>query len=177
MQESKEMNVRILAREAIRSGKDTQYFIPPVEVTNFWRTQMYQEMFQWTKEESVTRGASYCRNFLDEERKTWFKKFSLKRRAVTTINRLRTGHTSLAESFYRFRIVASPICARCDVEETPNYVFWECIEFEEQRKKLRRGLVEARGFLPHCVEYLLVSLDVDIIYMLEKFICSISKHI
>lgn len=40
------------------------------------------------------------------------------------------------------QIVDSPMCVRCDVEETPNHVFWGCIGYEEQRKVFQKALVD-----------------------------------
>lgn len=166
-----------LAREAIRTGRDTQYGIPTSEVSNVWKLNMYEDMFKWVKEEATRRGAWYCNNFLNESRYTWFNKFNISRRTVTTINRLRSGHTSLRASLFRFQIVDSPMCVRCDVEKTPNHVFWGCIGYEEQRKVFQKALVHKRGLLPHPVEYLLATLREDIIYVMEKFLWSINKGI
>jgi len=57
-----------LAREAIRTGRDTQYGIPTSEVSNVWKLNMYEDMFKWVKEEATRRGAWYCNNFLNESR-------------------------------------------------------------------------------------------------------------
>lgn len=96
---------------------------------------------------------------------------------MTTLNRLRSGHTSLKESLFKFRMVDSPLCTSCGVEETPNHVFWMCPRFDEQRITLSRSLIKVRGFLPHSIEYLLATIDDDVIYALELFIDNIDINI
>lgn len=166
-----------LPRETIRDGRDTQYDILIPEFTNLWKSQMYEGLFDWVKKESRVRESLYCRQFLEEKRQIWFNKFDLKRKVISTVNRLRSGHTSLSGSLHRFNIVESPMCLKCNVEETPNYVFWECIGFEKQREKLWIALIKAQGCFPHYIEYLLATLDYDIVYDIERFICSINKFI
>jgi len=96
---------------------------------------MYEDTFQWAKSEA--RGTEYCRNFLIELKYSylWFKKFKIKRRTITTINRLRSKHISFRASLYRFRIIDLSMCSQCNME-TLNHVFWECIEYVDQRKTL-----------------------------------------
>ncbi|KYN03203.1 hypothetical protein ALC62_05959 [Cyphomyrmex costatus] len=166
-----------LAKEAITSGRDTQLGIPTSEFRNLWNRMMYSDTFEWVKSNAPVRGARYCDNYLVESKHVWFRDFKAKRKTVVSINRIRSGHTSLRKSLFRFRIVDSPLCIRCDVEETINHVFWECIAFADQRLVLQRNLVKERGFLPHPVEYLMATIDDDIIGILDTFISSIDKFI
>ncbi|XP_011707612.1 PREDICTED: uncharacterized protein LOC105462607 [Wasmannia auropunctata] len=167
----------VLASEAVRDGRDTQFGIPTSEFTNLWSASMYDDLWNWSKKEAATRGALYCNNYLIKSKQVWFKKFDIKRRTVTTINRIRSGHTSLRASLFRHRIVDSPLCLSCGLEESPNHVFWECTDYSVQRNALEEALVRERGFLPHPVEYLMATLEEDIIYPLNSFICSIDKFI
>lgn len=167
----------MLAREAFQVGADTQIGIPLKEQKNLWKNEMFGKLYDWCKEEGKTRGAYYCNNFLQKSQKPWFHKYKISRRTVTTLNRLRSGHTSLKESLFKFRMVDSPLCVSCGVEETSNHVFWMCPRFDEQRITLSRSLIKVRGFLLHSIEYLLATIDDDIIYALELFIDNIDINI
>lgn len=165
-----------LAKEAIRDGIDSQIDLPLEEIKNHWRSLMVKELTDWCHHESINRG-SFCRNFLEEGRHPWFKNFNTSRRTVTSICRLRSCHTSLKASLYHFKIVDSPLCTQCKVEETEDHVFWNCMNFSSQRKILKRELTRARGSFPHSVEYLLTTLKDDIIYAIDKFINSQYLHL
>lgn len=86
------------------------------------------------------------------------------------INRLRCGHTSLRANLFRFKIVDSPLCLTCGVAETSNHIFWECRKYDNQRIQLTSDLVRNRGFLPHSVEYIMSTLDKNILRTLDCFI-------
>lgn len=116
------------------------------------------------------RGSYFYKNFWLSARNPWFAEFKINRKTITAINRMRCGHTMLRESLYRFRIVNSPECLICGVMESPNHVFWECKKFDPIRSTMRGKLVRARGFLPHPVEYLLATLQENIMFTIEKFI-------
>lgn len=167
----------ILAKEAIRVGRDTQIGVPLQEFKGLWKNKMFDELHEWCRKEGIIRGSFFVNNFLQNSKYTWFHKFNINRRTVATINRLRSGHTSLKSSLFRFHIVDSPLCDDCDEEETPNHVFWKCSRFSVQRNLLYKDLIKSRGFLPHSVEYLLATIDYDIIYALEKFINNIKIDI
>lgn len=166
-----------LASEAVRTGVDTQLGVPTGELRNLWKKHMYNELYQWSLNKAERRGSSYCKKFISDSRFVWFKNFDVNRRTITSINRLRSGHTSLRASLYRLRIVDSPMCLKCNVEETPDHVFWACEECRDQRRSLQENLIKARGYLPHCVDHLLATLDFNIIFCLNDFFCSINKFI
>lgn len=166
-----------LAKRAIREGRDTQLGIPIQEFRNLWKDQQHQNLHCWATEEAETRGAFYFQNFFSISKFIWFKKFNINRRSITSINKLRSGHSSLRASLFRFNIVNSPHCLSCGVEESPGHVLWVCKDFVEQRKILQEALVSARGYLPHPVNFLLATLDGDIIFALCNFINAITKFI
>lgn len=162
-----------LAKSAIVQGRDTQISIPRKEFTNLWKSNIRMEAEDWCFTESKHRGNFFCQNFLRGKSFPWFKEFSLHRRTVTAINRLRSDHTSLRTSLFKLKIVDSPLCPHCGEEETPNHVFWVCSKYKTQREISQKDLVSARGYLPHPVNYLLATLHKDIILSLDKFITTI----
>lgn len=159
-----------LARMAIRTGKDTQIGVPINEFRNSWKAEASEELFSWCVGEGADRGADFCKNYLNDERAPWFANFKLTRRTITVINRIRSGHSSLRSSLFRFRIVDSPLCLTCRVSETVNHVFWSCKGLARHRPRLTSELVKIRGHLPHPVEYLLATIDRKTIRILDEFI-------
>lgn len=147
----------------------TQLNIPLIEVRNCWKNETLSELNTWCDKESFRRGKYYVDRFLNSSKFQWFHGFDLSRRTIASINRLRSNHTSLASSLYKLDIIDSPLCSHCDTEETPNHIFWIYLVYIEQRKKLIRTITLARGCLPYPIEYLLVTIDFDIIYVLETF--------
>jgi len=45
------------------------------------------------------------------------------------------------------------MCSQCNMEETLNHVFWECIEYVDQRKILQDALIKTRSFLLYSIKY------------------------
>ncbi|XP_020298802.1 uncharacterized protein LOC109863035 [Pseudomyrmex gracilis] len=166
-----------LAKDAIPHGVDSQLGVPLREIKNYWKKDMFTELFDWCSREAAVRGFFYCHKYLTRFCHPWFAFFNIRRRTVTTFNRLCSGHSSLRAHLFRFRIVDSPLCPACGVEESPNHMFWVCPEFDKEHQLLVRGLVKARGFLPHPVEYLMATLRKDILPPVEEFITSIPKFI
>lgn len=167
-----------LAKDAIRNGVDTQIGIPLNKIKNFWKKDSLNDFLTWCRQEGNTRGSFYCHNYLTESKHIWFHNCSVKRRTITSINRLRSGHTSLRSSLFRFDIIDSPLCEFCGSdEETPNHIFWACPSFTKQRNSLIIELSSLFGHMPIPIESLLTTNDTSIIYALDKFINSINKFI
>lgn len=159
-----------LAKEAIRVGRDSQFGIPLEEWRNHWKERMFKELFDWRMKEGENKGSTYCKNYLNANRHPWFWKFNLPRSTISILNRLRSGHTSLRGSLFRFYIVDTPLCLICNVVESPDNVFWECPKYSSQRTALITDLSQIRGYLPHPVEYLLSTIDKDITMILHRFL-------
>ena len=61
-------------------------------------------------------------------------------RAVeTALIRLRIGHVSLKEHFFRFNVVSDPFCECGEVESIPHYLLF-CPLFEDNRNELRNDI-------------------------------------
>ncbi|CAG5071972.1 Protein of unknown function [Cotesia congregata] len=82
----------------------------------------------------------------------WFKNFTFCRKTIVSINRLRSGHTSLAASLFRFKIVNSDQCSSGEAVEEPNHVFWQCKLYDKAREYLITDLIKAKIFPPYDIE-------------------------
>jgi len=125
-----------LAKDAALSGRVCKTGVPLREIKNKRKASIIPDTLEWCRQEARYRGSYYVDKFLSESRFSWFEKFNIKRRAISSINRLRSGHSSLRASLFRFLIVDSPDCLTCGGEETPEHVFWECPAYESQREIL-----------------------------------------
>lgn len=166
-----------LAKDAAFNGRVCKTGVPLGEIKNKRKANIIPDTLEWCRQEARYRGSYYVGRFLSDSRFSWFEKFNIRRRTISSINRLRSGHSSLRASLFRFLIVDSPDCLTCGGEETPEHVFWECPTYESQREIFIADICKARGFGPHPIEYLLATLDSSIIFSIEKFICSIPLFI
>lgn len=165
------------AKKATRSGQPLSIGVPLGKVKRYWKDTIKAKSLDCCLQEAPCRGSLYCDRYFDRFRYAWFEFLSARRRTVTFINRLRSGHTLLRASLHRFFIVNSSSCFFCGLEEITNHVFLICLQYAEQRRLLQRDICRLRGMLSHLIEYLLASLDEDIVHVLDRFICNILLHI
>ncbi|XP_036147482.1 uncharacterized protein LOC118647196 [Monomorium pharaonis] len=158
----------IAAKQASISGQRSNNDIPIREAKNLWKKVTRQESEKWCREKSQFRGSYYFTNFETASNHSWFDTYNLRRRIITSINRLRSGHTSLHASLFRFLIVDLPNCPYCGEYETPEHVFWSCFKYSEQRLTLLNDLSKVLSFGPYSLEYLLSLPSSEILYALEK---------
>lgn len=94
-----------------------------------------------------------------------------------SINRLRSGHTSLAESLFRHKIIDSPSCACGEAIQSPNHVFCQCPLLIRERDALLSKLGTLYHTRPFCIEFFLHILESKSIYALAEFIDAVSFRI
>ncbi|XP_011345609.2 uncharacterized protein LOC105284070 [Ooceraea biroi] len=129
-----------LAKNAIRTGTDTDLLIPAQDIKAHWKEKMFSDLDNYVRREDRSKGMKYCDMFYSNTRKPWFHDVHLDRRQIVIINRLRSGHTSLNQSLFNHHIVDSPLCL-CNVyNQTANHVCWQCFLFDDERQQLLREL-------------------------------------
>jgi hypothetical protein len=159
-----------VAKHSIRHGRDSQIPIPAEDMKRLWRRKSKEESQLWHQEVGQVRGRQYFTLLLDKGPNPWFAKCKLNRRAVTSICRLRSGHTALAHSLARFNIVPNGICTCGTSEETPDHVFWQYQRFTQERKNLTKGLLERWNALPQKMDVILIDMDPSDVNILGAFI-------
>jgi hypothetical protein len=87
-----------LAKHSIRHGRDSHIPNPAEDMKSLWRRKSKEESQLWHREVGQGRGRQYFTLFHDKGPNPWFAKCKLNRGAVTSICRLRSGHTALAQS-------------------------------------------------------------------------------
>lgn len=164
------------AKEAVATGIDSDLLLPPSDFSALWRDRMYCELFEWAENRGLSKGSYFFSRFSTRCRKPWFHKFKFKRKSVVSINRLRSGHTTLAECLFNHKIIDSPLCECGDIQ-SPNHIIWQCEHLNGQREKLLQTL-SAQGLMgPFCIEQFLHIMNPDIIFALASFIDTIPTRI
>ena len=167
------------AKQAIRKGVDTQELIPSTDFKGYWKNLMKEELHEWFMNyKALNKGRYYFENFYDISRDPWFVKYNLERKAIVSINRLRSNHSSLKSSLFRKDIVSDDTCD-CDmrVEQTSEHIIFQCNLFDKERRQLMKVLVKKFSFFHVDLTAILRCNDSEITYALSKFINSIKIQI
>ncbi|XP_043506109.1 uncharacterized protein LOC122526656 [Polistes fuscatus] len=166
-----------VAKRAIFTGRDTSLLLPASDFKKLWKDRMWSEFHEWFIFSNIDKGNYYRNNFYVNTSKPWFSKFSLNRRSVTSINRLRSGHHSLNACLFKYGIVQSPSCDCGGVEESPNHILFQCSLYDDQRVEFIKVLTVLLGHAPYSAEFLLGNLSQGILNCLSKFLLSIKRFI
>lgn len=119
------------AKRASNQGIDTQLKIPS-DLNLHWKNYLFSEFNNWCVQSSYSKDTLYFELYFQIKKRPWFWYYNIPRKAVVCINRIRSGHTSLRESLYKFNIVDDPFCPDCESIENINHILWQCPRFETQ---------------------------------------------
>lgn len=158
------------AKSAISEGIDTDLNLDARDFRGIWKEKQFSELFDFCRARGEHKAIFYMNNFFQESRKPWFDKLNLSRKCITSICRLRSGHSSLASSLAKLNIVDSPNCVVCNEEETANHILWDCPRTENLRKKLISDVVETFHTLPCPVELIIAVPNGDSLSPLIHFL-------
>lgn len=90
------------AKEAVGTRRAAKFWLPPSDLNVVWKEKMFLDIFTWAKNRGLSKGSYYFEWFARRKRKPWFHGFEvIIRKAMVSMNRLRSGHTSLAESLFK----------------------------------------------------------------------------
>ena len=124
------------------------------------------------------KGKFYFENFYKKTNERWFYNLRLSRRSIVSINRIRSGHTSLNSSLYRHKIVDTDICNKCGKEvDTIEHIFWICKVFNVQRCIMLEKIRKEIKIGPLSVINLLAIGSANTFYSLAEFIDNIECNI
>ena len=164
------------AKIAVRDGIDTQLLIPFKDFSSFWKDIAQKEFIEWCHRTSNFTSKLYFSNFYHEGRDPWYKHLNLNSKAISSISRLRSGHTSLKASLHRFKITADPDCL-CGEEQTVEHILFQCEHLNVQRDKFLKTIWKNWGYGPINANYILSASDSEIILALGTFINDINVNI
>lgn len=97
----------------------------------------------------------YFQLFYNPDNTAWFHNRDFSHKSIVSINRLRAGHTSLADSLFKHNIIESPRCDCGHSNQTPNHVFWQCHLFDSERETFLNHIRPSIPSGPYCLEQLL----------------------
>lgn len=97
-----------MTKEAIFTGADAEFLLSPNDMKALWRDKMYYDLFEWGKTRGLVKGSYFFKHFPLRNRKLWFSNFNFSRKNIASINRLRSGHTTLAECLFKHNVTDSP---------------------------------------------------------------------
>ncbi|XP_026828099.1 uncharacterized protein LOC113562560, partial [Ooceraea biroi] len=169
--------VDIAAKAAALTGLDTTLLLPHSDIKAQWREAAYSQFHEWARIQGAHKGTRYFQNYFIPNRKSWFHKLKGNRKGIVSINRLRAGYTSLAESLWRRNIVEIPMCECGIAYQTANHVFWQCPLLDRYRNTLIKDISHNITTGPYHIEQLLHSSEDDIILAVMRFIESIPFRI
>lgn len=163
------------AKEAIVTGIDSNILFPPSDFSASWRDRMCRRLFEWAENRGLSKGSYFFNRFSMRCCKPWFHNFKFKRKSVVSINRLRSGHTTLAECLFNHKVIESPLCECGDIQSPitcfGNVSIWRC------REKNFYGLSLLRVWRPFCIEQFLHTMNSDMTLALAAFIDAIPTRI
>ncbi|CAD6239337.1 GSCOCG00012550001-RA-CDS, partial [Cotesia congregata] len=136
------------AKESALIGIDSHILIPASDLKAIWKVKIKNKFNLWCCNTGKDKGKNYFNKYWTEGASPWFKNFTFCRKTIVSINRLRSGHTSLAASLFRFKIVNSDQCSSGEAVEEPNHVFWQCKLYDKAREYLITDLIKAKIFPP-----------------------------
>lgn len=161
------------AKESAVVGIDSQILIPASDLKAIWKVKIKNKFNLWCLNTGKEKGKKYFNKYWTEGAAPWFKNFKFRRKSIVSINRLRSEHTSLASSLFRFKIVNSDQCSCGEAIEDPNHVFWQCKLYEKARESLINDLIKVKFFPPYDIEFLLSEMNPSSVIPIAKFINSI----
>ncbi|KYN21193.1 hypothetical protein ALC57_06435 [Trachymyrmex cornetzi] len=126
-----------LAKKAAVEGPMRDIAVLHSDVYSIFKSMCIKnnEEFLYHRAFVLNKGIFFFENYHCQSSKTWFSDLNFSRRDIITLNRLHSGHNSLKDSLFRFKITESNLCS-CGLIENANYLLWECNKFHKERKNM-----------------------------------------
>ena len=97
-------------------------------------------MNSWKQKYEIEKNNGLHLGKIKKDLKKWPWTRNKCRRTETALCRLRIGHVGLKGHLNRFQLTNSPLCERCNVEETTEHFLLHCQNYAEERRKMTRNL-------------------------------------
>lgn len=165
------------AKLAAKNGTYLQENIPVTDLFSKFRSKCIKSHQNKIEELGKKKGIFYYENFYNKKTRPWFHKHNISRKAIVSINRLRSNHSSLNNSLVKINVVPSDLCECGKSPDTPDHIFWCCEKHVEERKIMEKGLHANNVFGPYSAIPLLASNQKIVIKIIARFIDSIDKRL
>lgn len=111
--------------EHINLAMEDALLLANEEIWDQWKTE-YQQT-------SLEKGIWHYNWMNEPGRKIWCKGLTLNKQEITTLNRLRSGHTLTKERRYNWGWEPDEICEICEVKEDIQHLLYDCVKFNIER--------------------------------------------
>uniref|UniRef100_A0A6M2DJW2 Putative rna-directed dna polymerase from mobile element jockey-like isoform x3 n=1 Tax=Xenopsylla cheopis TaxID=163159 RepID=A0A6M2DJW2_XENCH len=138
----------LLAKEAANSGDESLYLIPASDLKFMVKNKGIK---QWQYEYSVSiqvKGKLYSKIEPRVSQVPWFNNSPDNRKFITTMCRIRFGHTFLKSHLHRIGIAPDEDCKCGASKETLDHVLWECQLYMSSRDCLFKELQKYNLIFP-----------------------------
>ncbi|XP_058789072.1 uncharacterized protein LOC131663037 [Phymastichus coffea] len=159
-----------LAKDAAKNGVLLDNPIPVSDFFSKYKKEYKKENENLALQLSSTKGTFYFKNFYRDQAKPWFFDLGLPRKAIVSINRIRSNHSSLNSSLFRKDIVLNKNCECNSSEDSVEHIFWECELTHLPRKKLLKEIRKMYKYGPYSAISLLASNDKNVIGAIAEFL-------
>lgn len=107
--------------------------LPYSDIVNNFKAKCMEENYKFlsTRAREKNKSLYYFQHYPSTKP---FPKFSLNRRDIVSINRLRSGHNSLKNSLFKCNIVDSYVCSCEQGLEDVNHIFWYYSKYDRECK-------------------------------------------
>ena len=166
-----------VAKSAAHDGVLANVDIPSSDFYNRFKLECNNNNKEKIVSLSQDKGKFYFNYFYSDTAKPWFYSINAPRKTIVTINRIRSGHTSLNNNLFRFKIVNNDLC-KCGKEiDTVEHVFLQCDLYKSARNNMLRSLRKLQLYGPYSIINLLSNLNSNIVNILSEFILNIDINI
>ena len=124
-----DVNAKIAAKE----GKLLNVPIPVSDLFANIKKDCKEENSRKLIEISKEKGTFYFANFYSYFGLPWFFNVDLSRKAIVSINRIRSNHTSLNCSLFRQKIVQTETCPCGEDIDSIDHIIWSCNLYTKER--------------------------------------------
>lgn len=126
-----------LAKRSAQEGLLLEREVPYSDIVNIFKARCTKEneKFPQQKARVQNKGTFFFKNYWKHSSRPWFFYPNFNRKAIVTINRLRSGHNSLKISLFRFKIIGTNLFL-CGQIEDENHILWECDKFTKERSTM-----------------------------------------
>lgn len=157
-----------IAKEASVHGSLSNIPIPVRDYFPILKTKFHHQWSSEWKKSSLIKGHQYSLIQTSIPVKPWFHKYtSMPKKYISSITRMRLGHTCCLSHLARFHIVSSPYCD-CGSEDSLDHNFFEC-PINDQFPNFILELIKLKIEFPTNIPCLLSLNSPEIHYLLAKF--------
>ena len=152
-------NADVSAKNSANNGILLNVDIPVSDLFNIYNTKCDKENIDKLKDMFNVKGKIYYKMFETTDKKPWFYNFNFSRKGISTVNRIRSDHTSLNSSLFRCKIVNNNMC-NCGLEpDSIEHIFWQCNLYSRERQKMIKNLEKIHVFGPYSINSILSVME------------------